>query len=177
MRAAICGGTELPSGSHCGVTGQMIAQGRDTFGRSQPAAAVKMHFVVATFRLRAIVDVVQTHDGSPLLCDGDLIMSGCGLKRRDHGARTCVSQISPRLVLRRPASGLPLRLSAYNEHWESVGEGPSDLDHAFHEFVCLRTPEGDEASLPVWGSLEELVSRTQAAARRWDVRLSPNCDL
>lgn len=67
--------------------------------------------------------------------------------------------------------------SLCNEHWESVGEGPSDLDHAFHEFVCLRAPEGDEASLPVWGSLEELVSRMQAAARRWDVRLSPNCDL
>lgn len=63
------------------------------------------------------------------------------------------------------------------EHWESVGEGPSDLDHAFHEFVCLRTPEGDEASLPVWSSVEELVSRMRAAARRWDVRLSPNCDL
>lgn len=64
-----------------------------------------------------------------------------------------------------------------NEHWESVGEGPSDLDHAYHEFVCLRTPEGDESSLPVWGSLEELVSRMRAAARRWDVRLSSNCDL
>ena len=67
--------------------------------------------------------------------------------------------------------------SLCNEHWESVGEGPSDLDHAFHEFVCLRTPEPDEASLPVWGSVDELVSRMRAAARRWDVRLSPNCDL
>ena len=64
-----------------------------------------------------------------------------------------------------------------DEHWESVGDGPSDLDHAFHEFVCLRSPEGDEATLPVWGSVGELVSRMQAAARRWDVRLSPNCDL
>ena len=63
------------------------------------------------------------------------------------------------------------------EHWESVGDGPSDLDHAFHEFVCLRTPEGDEPALPVWGSVDELVSRMRAAARRWDVRLSPNCDL
>jgi hypothetical protein len=67
--------------------------------------------------------------------------------------------------------------SLCNEHWESVGEGPSDLDHAFHEFVCLRTPEGDDVSLPVWGSLEELVSRMRAAARRWNVTLSPNCDL
>lgn len=67
--------------------------------------------------------------------------------------------------------------SLCDEHWEAVGDGPSDLDHAFHEFVCLRTPEGDEASLPIWGSVEELVSRMRAAARRWDARLSPNCDL
>lgn len=64
-----------------------------------------------------------------------------------------------------------------DQHWTSVGDGPSDLDHAFHEFVCLRSPEGDDAELPVWGSLEDLVSRMRTAARRWDVRLSPNCDL
>ncbi len=67
--------------------------------------------------------------------------------------------------------------SLCDEHWKSVGEGPSDLDHAFHEFVCVRTPEEDEASLPTWGSLDELVSRMRAAARRWNVTLSPNCDL
>lgn len=65
----------------------------------------------------------------------------------------------------------------YDQHWESVGEGPSDLDHAFHEFACVRALEEDESSLPIWGSVEELVSRMRAAARRWDVRLSPNCDL
>ena len=67
--------------------------------------------------------------------------------------------------------------SLCHEHWKSVGDGPSDLDHAFHEFVCFRTQEGAEASLPVWGSVEELVSRMRASARRWDVRLSPNCHL
>ena len=63
------------------------------------------------------------------------------------------------------------------EHWEAVGDGPSDLDHAFHEFICVRPPEEDEASLPIWGSLDELVSRVRAAAQRWNVTLSPNCDL
>lgn len=62
-------------------------------------------------------------------------------------------------------------------HWASVGEGPSDLDHAFHEFVGLRAPEPDERALEVWGALDELVRRMQAAARGWDVTLSPNCDL
>lgn len=63
------------------------------------------------------------------------------------------------------------------EHWEAVGDGPSDLDHAFHEFVCVRQPNGDDGDLPVWGSLETMLARMQAAARAWDVTLSPNCDL
>ena len=35
------------------------------------------------------------------------------------------------------------------EHWESVGEGPSDLDHAFHEFLCVRHANDEDADLPV----------------------------
>lgn len=63
------------------------------------------------------------------------------------------------------------------EHWVSVGDGPSDLDHAFHEFVGLREAAPGEASLPGWGSLETLVARLERAAGRWDVRLSLNCEL
>ena len=67
--------------------------------------------------------------------------------------------------------------SLCREHWESVGDGPSELDHAYHEFVCLRPPGSDDRDLRVWGRLDHLMSRMEAAARRWDVRLSPNCDL
>lgn len=63
------------------------------------------------------------------------------------------------------------------EHWESVGEDPSDLDHAFHEFIGLRLAKEEDLAMAVWGSLELLVSRMQSAAGRWDVTLSPNCDL
>jgi hypothetical protein len=63
------------------------------------------------------------------------------------------------------------------EHWESVGEGPSDLDHAFHEFVCLRLAKKADKTLREWGSMSQMVERMQAAARKWDVTLSPNCDL
>ncbi|MGY0632751.1 hypothetical protein [Luteimonas sp. A478] len=63
------------------------------------------------------------------------------------------------------------------KHWEVVEDGPSDLDHAFHEFVCLRQPKDTDSDLPVWGSLDTMLARMQGAARRWDVRLSPNCDL
>lgn len=63
------------------------------------------------------------------------------------------------------------------EHWEAVGEEPSDLDHAFHEFLGLRNVEADSPGLRVWGSIDRMVQRMQAAAGRWDVSLSPNCDL
>ena len=63
------------------------------------------------------------------------------------------------------------------EHWESVGEGPSDLDHAFHEFLCVRQPNDEDDELPVWGSLGMMLAYMQGAAGKWDVRLSPNCDL
>ena len=63
------------------------------------------------------------------------------------------------------------------EHWESVGEDPSDLDHAYHEFVGLRPATTADMRLPEWGSLTTMVAKMQAAARRWDVTLSPNCDL
>lgn len=63
------------------------------------------------------------------------------------------------------------------EHWTSVGEGPSDLDHAYHEFVRLRDASDSDRSAAIWGSLEELLMRMQGAAGRWDVTRSPNCDL
>ena len=64
-----------------------------------------------------------------------------------------------------------------HKHWEAVGEGASELDHAFHEFAGLRPTEADDAELPHWGSLPELVARFEAAAGHWDVTLSPNCEL
>lgn len=62
-------------------------------------------------------------------------------------------------------------------HWEAVGEGPSDLDHAYHEFFGLRALRNEDQDLPVWGSIETLVLRMQRAAGNWNVRLSPNADL
>lgn len=67
--------------------------------------------------------------------------------------------------------------SLCDAHWRAVGEGPSDLDHAFHEFVGLRAAPIGEAKQVPWGSLETLVARMRAAAGRWDVALSPNCEL
>ncbi|MEN1940809.1 hypothetical protein WCE41_07040 [Luteimonas sp. MJ246] len=63
------------------------------------------------------------------------------------------------------------------QHWDSVGEGPSELDHAYHEFVRLRPARKADMTLREWGFLTAMVERMQAAARKWDVALSPNCDL
>lgn len=63
-------------------------------------------------------------------------------------------------------------------HWADHNAEPSDLDHAYHEFVGLRRATDEEvAAMPLAGSLHELIDRMRAAAGRWDVSMSPNCYL
>lgn len=62
------------------------------------------------------------------------------------------------------------------KHFEACGEGPSDLDHAYHEFVDLRSASAhDVANLSVAGSLGDLMRLMRMASGHWDVSLSPNC--
>lgn len=69
--------------------------------------------------------------------------------------------------------GIP---SLYEAHLIACDDGPSDLDHAYHEFVDLREAAEDELkTLTVAGSLDDLIMRMQKAAGHWDVSLSPNC--
>jgi len=64
------------------------------------------------------------------------------------------------------------------EHFADCGDGPSDLDHAYHEFADLRVAtDSDVESMQATGSLDELMERIRAAAGKWDVSLSPNCYL
>lgn len=63
------------------------------------------------------------------------------------------------------------------EHFQTTGDGPSDLDHAYHEFTGLRAATPADLSLPHAGDLSDLIKRFRTAAGRWDVTLSPNCDL
>ena len=65
----------------------------------------------------------------------------------------------------------------YEKHFADCGEGPSDLDHAFHEFIRLRpATEEEQGDLTAQCKLPDLVTRMQKAAGRWDVTLSPYCD-
>src|SRR3546814_15151748 len=57
------------------------------------------------------------------------------------------------------------------DHWDSVGEDPSDLDHTYHEFVCLRPADGDAGVFPDWGAFGPPVARMQVAHRKVEVTL------
>lgn len=109
-------------------------------------------------------------DGGNFKTHGCLLLTGRD-PEADAKIRSCL-EWSDQFVAEQ--IGVP---SLCREHWEAVGEEPSDLDHAYHEFVALRAASEEERALPTWGSLETLLARMQAAARQWDVRLSPNCDL
>lgn len=66
----------------------------------------------------------------------------------------------------------------YEQLWAECDDGPSDLDHAYHEFVDLRSATPGDASIPELGvSVDELLSHFDQVAGRWDVSLSPNCNL
>ena len=65
----------------------------------------------------------------------------------------------------------------HEKHFADCGEGPSDLDHAFHEFIRLRpATEEEQRDMTSHCRLPAFVTRMQKAAGRWDVTLSPYCD-
>lgn len=101
---------------------------------------------------------------------GRLLLSGQGVGT-DAAIRRCLEWDNQFVA---EQVGIPALCEA---HWRSVGEGPSDLDHAFHEFVGLRAATTEDLDLPVWGTLSTLLARMQRAARGWDVTFSPNSEL
>jgi hypothetical protein len=62
----------------------------------------------------------------------------------------------------------------YDELW-AFSDGPTEDDHVWHTFDCFREPREDEMSLPVWGTVSELVARF-AAVKKWNEALSPHWD-
>jgi hypothetical protein len=64
----------------------------------------------------------------------------------------------------------------YEELW-MLSDGPTEDDHALHEFVELRSAkQKDTETLPLFGELTRLLKAFQAVSR-WDYSLSPNCDM
>jgi len=59
-------------------------------------------------------------------------------------------------------------------HFETYG-GPTELDHAYHEFHDLREATSDEiASMSVDDSIENFMARLHAINGNWNVLFSPN---
>ncbi len=69
--------------------------------------------------------------------------------------------------------GVPSLCPQHFEDCESYG--PTDMDHAYHEFHALRaaTPE-DLETLTVFSTLDDLVAKFVATEGVWNVMLSPN---
>jgi hypothetical protein len=68
--------------------------------------------------------------------------------------------------------GIP---ALYKELWNLSG-GPTNDDHALHEFVALRAASKNEKkSLPFFGELSDLLKKFLTVTK-WDYSLSPNFD-
>lgn len=66
--------------------------------------------------------------------------------------------------------GIP---AVYKELWDLSG-GPTEDDHALHEFGEIRVASKEEINaLPLFGSFSNLLA-TFEAVKRWDYSLSPN---
>jgi len=62
------------------------------------------------------------------------------------------------------------------KHFIDCESGPSDLDHAFHEFVGIRKATMEESEkLQIHCSSHDLLARFRRASGCWDVQLSPHC--
>ena len=109
-------------------------------------------------------------DGGNFKTYGRLLLTGCAADA-EQAIRGCLEWGNQFVV---EQVGVP---SLCREHWQAAEDGPSDLDHAYHEFVSVRPSTTGDDDLKVWGSLDELLGRMRAAAGKWDVSLSPNCDL
>jgi hypothetical protein len=70
--------------------------------------------------------------------------------------------------------GIP---TLYAALWK-LSDGPTEEDHAYHEFVDFRSATKQEtASLQLWGDASQLLKVFRAVSRRWSCSLSPHCDL
>lgn len=67
--------------------------------------------------------------------------------------------------------GIP---ALYGDLWQ-YSDGPNEDDHVWHTFDRFRKPLEEELSLPVWGTVSELVDRF-VAIKKWDEALSPHWD-
>lgn len=63
----------------------------------------------------------------------------------------------------------------YAELWE-FSNGPSIDDHVWHSFHALRLATDEDITKPVFGTVENLISKIEAV-KEWEPELSPHWDI
>lgn len=111
----------------------------------------------------------QYRDASNYKAWGEILLSG--VPSQIDIAALCACMESGECFVAEQV-GIP---AVYKELWDLSG-GPTNDDHALHEFVALREATEDERkSLPLFGELSSLLKTFQAVTK-WDYSLSPNFD-
>ena len=106
-------------------------------------------------------------DGSNYKAWGSLLLSGEPTHEDTNALKECLESGEYFVA---EQVGIP---PVYKELWELSG-GPTDDDHALHEFVAIRTATDEERkSMPIFGELSHLLKTFQAVSK-WDYSLSPN---
>ena len=63
----------------------------------------------------------------------------------------------------------------YSQLWK-YSNGPTIADHAFHEFISIRSATKEEiSSLETWGDIATLTSTFRDVRQDWDCRQSVHC--
>lgn len=106
-------------------------------------------------------------DGSNYKAWGSLLLSGEPTQEDVTALKECLESGEYFVA---EQVGIP---PVYKELWDLSG-GPTDDDHALHEFVELRAATDEERkSMPLFGELSHLLKTFQAVTK-WDYSLSPN---
>jgi len=109
-------------------------------------------------------------DASNYKACGALLLSGYPTQDEIAALRACLESGEYFVA---EQVGIP---AVYEELWELSG-GPTDDDHALHEFGEIRVASVEEKNvLPLFGSFSNLLATFQSV-KVWDYSLSPNFDI
>ncbi|WEN14375.1 hypothetical protein PY254_14200 [Rhodanobacter sp. AS-Z3] len=115
------------------------------------------------------VFIYQYRDASNYKAGGMLLLYGASREVEEDMIRECCDADGCFVAEQVGVPSLCDQLYAFSG-------GPTEDDHAFHEFQSIRAATAEEAtSLPLWGGLRDLTCRFLRTGGHWDCSLSPNC--
>lgn len=109
-------------------------------------------------------------DASNYKAWGEILLSGAPTEGEIAALRDCLESGEYFVA---EQVGIP---ALYDQLWTLSG-GPTEDDHALHEFVGVRVAtENEIASMPLFGAWSDVLHRFKSATA-WNYALSPNCAL